>query len=178
MPVKKKPDKKSPKKQGTGKKTVRKVTAKKAPKTVKKGTKKTTQKKTVRKRVQADRNEELRKVLVEGRKSILKEAGEEIAKFIKGETKQLVDTALDDGDWSFIDMAEDVNLKKLSSHKDTLNKIDEAIRKVNEGTYGVCEDCGGEISDERLKIIPFAIYCVECKELREKFEEFESQSEF
>jgi len=49
-----------------------------------------------------------------------------------------------------------------------LLKIDEAIRKLDEGTYGICEDCGDEISEQRLKILPYAIYCIDCKEKREK----------
>lgn len=122
--------------------------------------------------------EKLRQHLVDHRKRIIREAKEEIAKFIKGEERQLVDTALDDGDWSLVDLSEDINLRKLTTHKETLNKIDEAIRKLREGTYGICEDCGAEISEARLKVIPFAIYCIDCKEKRERMEEFEREEEF
>lgn len=120
----------------------------------------------------------LRKSLIEHRKSIISEAKAEIAKFIRGDERQLVDTALDDGDWSLVDVTEDINLSKLTTHKETLNKIDEALRKMNEGTYGICEDCGVEISEARLSVIPFAIHCVDCKEKRERMEEFEKEEEF
>ncbi len=149
----------------TGKKTARKSSSAKIKKTVKK---------TVGKKAKKDKNDELRRLLLGGRRKILDEARAEISKFIKGDTKQLVDTAIDDGDWSFVDMAKGIDLKKLSTRKDTLNKIDEALRRMDEGTYGLCEECGIEISKERLRIIPFALLCVECKEQREKFEEFES----
>lgn len=122
--------------------------------------------------------EKLRKKLIEHRRSIISEAKGEIAKFIRGDERQLVDTALDDGDWSLVDVTEDINLSKLTSHKETLNKIDEALRKMNEGTYGICEDCGAEISEARLSVIPFAIHCVDCKEKRERMEEFEREEEF
>ena len=56
-----------------------------------------------------------------------------------------------------------------------LNKIDETLRKLAQGTYGICEDCGTEISEARLKIMPFAIYCVDCMETREKLEELERE---
>ena len=72
-----------------------------------------------------------------------------------------------------MDLAEDINLKHLSSHRDDLQKLDEAIRKLNEGTYGICEDCGDEISEKRLNILPYAIYCIDCKEKREKIEEMQ-----
>ncbi len=121
------------------------------------------------------RKERLRKLLITKRQEIIREAKNEIGKFIRGENRQLAETALDDGDWSVVDLAEDLNLQKLTVHKQTLNKIDEALRKLNEGTYGICEDCGSEISEERLKIIPFAIYCVDCMEKREELEKIERE---
>jgi DnaK suppressor protein len=113
----------------------------------------------------------LRKTLLTIRESLVQEARAEISKYIKGETRQLVDTALDDGDRSVVDLYEDISLKQLSSHGETLRKIDEALRKLNEGTYGTCEDCGEKIDEERLKILPFAIYCIDCQERKEQFEE-------
>jgi DnaK suppressor protein len=117
----------------------------------------------------------LRKVLLQRRADLLKEIKNEISKYIKGETRQLVDTALDDGDWSVVDLSEDISLRHLSAHRETLLKIDESLRKLNEGTYGLCEDCGDAISEERLKILPFAIYCIDCQERREKLEEMEKR---
>ena len=124
-------------------------------------------------RTEEERKTALRRSLVLKRESIVREAKEEISKYIKGETRQLVDTALDDGDWSVVDLSEDISLRQLSTHRENLQKIDEALRKVDEGTYGICEDCGEEISDKRLKILPFAIYCTDCQENRERIEEIE-----
>ena len=126
-----------------------------------------------KKETEEERNLRLRRLLVEKRKEILKEIKNDTSRYIKGESKQLVDTALDDGDWSIVDLAEDINLKHLSSHRDDLQKLDEAIRKLSEGTYGICEDCGDEISEKRLNILPYAIYCIDCKEKREKIEEMQ-----
>jgi len=124
-----------------------------------------------------ERKERLKNLLLQKKEEILKEAKEEIGKFIRGENKQMIETALDDGDWSVVDLNEDLNLQKLTTHKKNLEKIEEALRKLEEGTYGICEDCGAEISEERLKIIPFAIYCVECMEKREQIEELEKEEE-
>lgn len=126
-----------------------------------------------KKETEEERNLRLKRLLVEKRKEILKEIKNDTSRYIKGESKQLVDTALDDGDWSIVDLAEDINLKHLSSHRDDLQKLDEAIRKLHEGTYGICEDCGDEISEKRLNILPYAIYCIYCKEKREKIEEMQ-----
>jgi DnaK suppressor protein len=120
-----------------------------------------------------ERISNLRKTLLQKRAEIIKEVRTEISKYIKGETRQLVDTALDDGDWATVDLSEDISLRHLSAHREDIRKIDESLRKIKEGTYGKCEDCGEEISEERLKVMPFAIYCVDCQEKRELFEAIE-----
>ncbi len=121
------------------------------------------------------RKERLKKLLIQKREDIVRESKSEIRKYVSGEKKQLVETVLDDGDLSVVDLAEDINLKQLSSHREMLLKIDTAIRKLSEGTYGVCDECGDEISEERLKIMPFAIYCRDCQEEREVKEKMEKE---
>jgi DnaK suppressor protein len=123
-----------------------------------------------------ERNESLRKLLIQKRQEILQESKTEIKKYVAGEKRQLVETVLDEGDLSVVDLAEDINLKQLSTHRDTLQKIDIALRKFDEGTYGTCDDCGDEISVERLMIMPFAIACRDCQEEREMREKVERDS--
>jgi DnaK suppressor protein len=118
-----------------------------------------------------ERKAALRKSLIQKREEIVREVKNEISKYIKGETRQLVDTALDDGDWSVVDLSEDISFKHMSTHRENLLKTDEALRKLSEGTYGICEECGEEISKARLKILPFAIYCTDCQERKEQLEE-------
>ena len=55
----------------------------------------------------------------------------------------------------------------LAVGADTIGQIDQALAKIEEGTYGVCEDCGDPIAFERLEALPFATLCVECKKKRE-----------
>ncbi|HET6516263.1 MAG TPA: TraR/DksA family transcriptional regulator [Thermodesulfovibrionales bacterium] len=121
------------------------------------------------------REEILRKHLIRSREEIVREAKSEIGKYIKGETRQLVESVLDDGDWSVIDLSEDINLRRLAKHREVLLKIDEALRKMKEGTYGTCEDCGEEINTARLEVLPFAIYCRDCQEKREELEKMEEE---
>lgn len=45
--------------------------------------------------------------------------------------------------------------------------IDEALRRIQEGTYGKCHKCGEQISAERLKAVPHARMCIECKSAEE-----------
>ncbi len=169
------PDKKAEKKKVKPDKEALKTVAGKTPLKKKKLSAKTSVSKRQSEKSEEERNAALRRLLINRREEIVKEAKAEISKYIKGEKRQLVETALDDGDWSVIDLAEDISLKQLSTHRENLVKIDEALRKLKEGTYGKCEDCGEEISDKRLKVIPFAIYCIDCKEKREQLEELEGK---
>ncbi|KWT83986.1 TraR/DksA family transcriptional regulator [Candidatus Magnetominusculus xianensis] len=125
-----------------------------------------------------ERSKSIRKTLLQERQAILKEAKTEIGNFVKGDEKQLVEAAIDDGDWSVVDVNEDIILQKLHHHKLKLNKIDEALRKLNDGSYGICDDCGIEISEARLRVLPYAVHCVECKEKREKIEQVEKEQSF
>jgi DnaK suppressor protein len=100
----------------------------------------------------------------------VREAKEEIAKYISGENRQLVDTALDEGDWAVVDISEDLNLRMLATHRKALHDIDESLRKINEGSYGICEECGEEIGEKRLSVLPAATLCVICQGNKEQFE--------
>ncbi len=51
-----------------------------------------------------------------------------------------------------------------------LKQIDEALAKIEHGTYGICEECGEEIPVARLKILPFAKLCIDCASNVEKEE--------
>ena len=47
------------------------------------------------------------------------------------------------------------------------SKIDEAIGRIEDGSYGKCEECGGDIGIERLKARPVTTLCIDCKSLQE-----------
>lgn len=51
-----------------------------------------------------------------------------------------------------------------------LNRIDEAMRQLDEGTYGYCGECGDAIAAPRLRALPFAVRCKDCEEMREQSE--------
>jgi DnaK suppressor protein len=49
-----------------------------------------------------------------------------------------------------------------------LASIDAALKRIQDGTYGVCERCGRPIGEERLEALPYATKCIECKKLEER----------
>ena len=119
---------------------------------------------------------DIKRALINKRETIVKEAKDEIAKYISGENRQLVDTALDDGDWAVVDISEDLNLRRLAAHRRALHDIDESLRKIGEGSYGVCEECGEEIGEKRLHVLPTATLCVICQGNKERFEAVEKEA--
>lgn len=44
-----------------------------------------------------------------------------------------------------------------------LEKVEDALKSIDKGTYGICKSCGNEISEERLKFIPYTKYCIKCQ---------------
>ncbi len=54
--------------------------------------------------------------------------------------------------------------------REKLHNIDEALLKIEEGEYGICEECEEDIPIGRLKVMPFARYCVKCKSDIEKLQ--------
>jgi DnaK suppressor protein len=57
-----------------------------------------------------------------------------------------------------------VALSRHSRDRRTLARIEAALRRLDQGEYGICEDCEGEISLKRLQAIPWASRCVPCQE--------------
>ena len=73
----------------------------------------------------------------------------------------------DPGESSEADIQEDIEFALIQMKAETLNKITEALTRLEEGAYGYCFDCGEEISPKRLRALPFAVRCKDCEEARE-----------
>jgi DnaK suppressor protein len=66
----------------------------------------------------------------------------------------------------------ELDLILTDREKRKLAQIVDAIDRIEENTYGLCEECGVKIPKARLKVLPFAIYCVECQEKNEREEKY------
>ena len=71
------------------------------------------------------------------------------------------------GESSEIDIQEDIELALIQMKFETLNKINEALKRLEENSYGNCFECGEEISEARLRALLFAVRCKDCEEARE-----------
>ena len=73
------------------------------------------------------------------------------------------------------DIQEDLEFALVQMKSETLNKINDALARLETGTYGNCFDCGEEIAEKRLRALPFAVRCKDCEQARENAENRERQ---
>ena len=82
---------------------------------------------------------------------------------------------LDAVESSEADIQEDIEFALIQMKSETLNKINDALARLDQGDYGNCFDCGEEIAEKRLRALPFAVRCKECEEAREVAEQRQRQ---
>src|SRR5881275_3600610 len=73
------------------------------------------------------------------------------------------------------DIQEDLEFSLVQMKSETLNKVNDALARLEQGSYGNCFDCGEEIAEKRLRALPFAVRCKDCEEARESVEQRERQ---
>jgi DnaK suppressor protein len=73
------------------------------------------------------------------------------------------------------DIQGDIEFALIQMKSETLNKINDALMRLEQGDYGNCFECGEEIAEKRLRALPFAVRCKECEEAREVAEQRERQ---
>lgn len=84
--------------------------------------------------------------------------------FKQGRISVSVDNMADHGTDSY---DQEFNLGLVESHEMTLVEINEAIKRIRSGEYGLCEDCGAAIPKLRLQAIPYTRVCIDCQSKRE-----------
>jgi len=121
------------------------------------------------------RYDELKQILEERRREILNEVQEKMrdvrAVGASGEGQGVLDVA----ESTEADIQDDIEFALIQLKSETLHKIEEALARHAEGTYGYCFECGDEISERRLRALPFAVRCKDCEEAREIAEQRERQ---
>ena len=65
----------------------------------------------------------------------------------------------------------DIEFALIQMKAETLDQINQALSRLDEGAYGYCLECGEEIPERRLRALPFAIRCKDCEEALEVAEE-------
>jgi len=81
----------------------------------------------------------------------------------RGVTTHMADVSSDNA-------SHELGLRQLSEDGDVLALVEDALERLAHGEYGKCQDCGEMISEARLKVRPYAVFCVKCKSKREQME--------
>ena len=112
----------------------------------------------------ANRNADLKHMLTERRR----EMQDEVQRRIRNGRTDRPKEVRDDLEHSDADIQGDIELALLQLRAETLTRIDEALVRLDAGKYGSCFECAGEISERRLRALPFAVRCQACEERREQ----------
>ncbi|MBP1752567.1 MAG: zinc finger transcriptional regulator, TraR/DksA family [Geobacteraceae bacterium] len=120
------------------------------------------------KAMESEKKEYFRAVLQDEMRTLLEEAGKTVSEMTADNTNfpDPNDRATQESDRSF-------ELRIRDRERKLINKIREALERIDEGTFGTCELCGEQIGEARLKARPVTTLCIDCKIEQEKKEKLQ-----
>ncbi len=107
---------------------------------------------------------EFKEILLEKKKTIL----ENIQKYEKEIVLMRGQSPRDEGDYAVLTNDASIDNSLIEKQLKELEEIELSLDKIAKGTYGICEMCEEPIGIERLRVKPFARYCIICREINEK----------
>jgi DnaK suppressor protein len=120
------------------------------------------------------RYSELKEMLQERRRAIQAEVQGKMRDVrAEGAWGGKLNEVLDAVESSEADIQGDIEFALIQMKSETLNKINDALTRLEQDNYGNCFDCGEEIAEKRLRALPFAVRCKDCEEAREIAEQRE-----
>ena len=123
------------------------------------------------------RQEALQRMLMGKRQEIIKEIEGSLGQSLTEDQQRRLESARDVGDQALMDLERELGISLMEMRNRRRQSIDEALMRLHEGTYGICAECGVEISEKRLHAVPFAKLCVECQSRAELLEKIEREEE-
>lgn len=113
------------------------------------------------KRIVLKRKEEVLAEIKHISDDTLKKSQKDASGDISGYTYHMADVATDTYDREF-------SMGLASNERKVIYELDDALKKIEEGTFGICEDCKGLIAKNRLRAVPQARLCIKCQKNLEK----------
>jgi len=120
-----------------------------------------------------------KKFLVKAREQLLETKNKllgEIDSELRAEREGNKDEGMDTYDLASEERDREINVILSDRERVKLKQIDDALARLDDGSYGVCESCGLEIAEERLEAMPFSRLCRDCQQDQER--EAKSQRRF
>ncbi len=107
--------------------------------------------------------EQLRRKLEVQRQDVM-----EVLSRLGRETRSLdADSAQDDADRCVVSISKESLFEQSSQRRTVLRLIETALRRIKDGSFGICAACGDEIQPRRLEAVPWTQFCLRCQEQRE-----------
>ena len=125
---------------------------------------------------QQRRRDSLRRILLDKRQEILKEIREDLGQSMTDDQQRRLE-GMDSGDQASMDLEQELGISLTEMRNRRRQLIEEALLRLEEGSYGLCADCGVQISEKRLAAVPFANLCVECQSREELLEKIQREEE-
>ena len=114
--------------------------------------------------------EAFRKLLIQNINELLSEAGKTVSEMTNGK-----ENFPDPNDRASLESDRNFELRIRDRERRLIMKMQEAIKRIDDGTFGICEACGGPISEKRLMARPVTTDCIECKTKQEKLEKLKGE---
>jgi DnaK suppressor protein len=127
--------------------------------------------------ISAQRRQQLRELLHRLREQTVQDVETQIGRRLSDSGARAVEVVMDMEDLASKDLGEGVDYALLEMRYRTYKDIADAFRRLEEGTYGVCEGCRAHIPVPRLEAEPFARLCVPCQEKAEAVDQVEREEQ-
>ena len=114
--------------------------------------------------------ESFRKLLIQNINELLSEAEKTVSEMTNGK-----ENFPDPNDRASLESDRNFELRIRDRERKLIVKMQEAIKRIDDGTFGVCEACGGPISEKRLTARPVTTDCIDCKTKQEKLEKLKGE---
>lgn len=101
---------------------------------------------------------------------LLSEAGKTVSEMTNGK-----ENYPDPNDRASLEADRNFELRIRDRERKLILKMQEAIKRIEDGTFGICESCGGPISEKRLMARPVTTLCIDCKTKQEKMEKLKGE---
>jgi DnaK suppressor protein len=114
--------------------------------------------------------ETFRTMLIQKINELLTEAGKTVSEMTNGK-----ENFPDPNDRASLESDRNFELRIRDRERKLILKMQEAIKRIDDGTFGICEACGGPISEKRLMARPVTTDCIDCKTKQEKIEKLKGE---
>src|SRR5664280_117175 len=118
-----------------------------------------------------EKMETYKALLIQKINELLSEAGKTVSEMTSGK-----ENFPDPNDRASLESDRNFELRIRDRERKLIMKMQEAVKRIDDGVYGICEACGGPISEKRLMARPVTTECINCKTKQEKIEKLKGES--